>query len=107
MVMTFLIWVHQCDCELQSRVREVDTENLVEASIFANLGEASRISMTSRRGGNLGEGSPTLDFHTRFGHVISGHQWTLGSDLGEGRRSPICGLCGIRVGSVNFLATGE
>ena len=81
--MTFLIWVHQCDCEVQSRVSEVDTENLVEASIFANLGEGSRISMTSRRGENLGEGSPTLDFHTEFGHVISGHHRTLGSDLAK------------------------
>ena len=41
-VMTFLIWVHQCDYELQSQVHEVDTETLVEASIFANLGEPSR-----------------------------------------------------------------
>ena len=83
--MTFLFWVHQCDCEVQSRVREVDTGNLVEGSIFANLGGPPT---TSRRGENLGEGSLTLDFHTEFGHVISGHQRTLGLDLGEDQRLP-------------------
>ena len=46
--MTFLIWIHQCDCELQSQVSLIDTEKLLEASIFANLGEPSLTSTTSR-----------------------------------------------------------
>ena len=74
--MTFLIWVHQCDCEVQSRVREVDTENLVEASIFANLGEPSRtFADLAARGGILAKVRRPLIFILDLGIssvVISG-----------------------------------